>query len=151
MNGTYPLLLLLLFLMFSFLCYFWVNCLKISAEQQWKWGLSENEHNKITSEMLTVNMPSEGSNGTYPLLLLLLLFYFLWCSCVDSLEIRSKQKYNWILVIHKLNKITAEVHIVNTPSGYWMALNLCCCCCSCSIICAVSEESVSIKTVVQTF
>ena len=49
----------------------------ISAKQQLKLRIANNKHKKVLAETLMENKPSEGSNGTYPVLLLLLLFSFL--------------------------------------------------------------------------
>ena len=141
-NGTYPLLLLLL--LFYFLCCCCIDCLKIITKTKWNCNLAENERNKRTAETLIVNMPSEGSNGTYPLLLLL---FFLCCWFADCLKINAKQKWKWRWVENGRNKLTEKALIVNIPSGDWTALTLCCCCFCCSIFCAVSADIVSIKTV----
>ena len=145
-NVTYPVILLLLMMVLSFLCYWWIENLKISAN---KMKLKVIEERKKTAEAIIVNKPSEASNGTYPMLLLLLLplFYFLCCFCVDFLRISAIQKLNWRLVDNVRNKRTAKLLILNTPSGDITALTLYCCCCCCSISCAVAVEIVWIKTV----
>ena len=48
-NGTYPVMLLLLFILFSFLCCFCGDFLIISANQKWNLRLSDNEQKKIDS------------------------------------------------------------------------------------------------------
>ena len=69
----------------------------ISADQQRKWMLEKNEQNKRTAETLIVNTESDGSNSTYPVLLLFPVFYFLCCWCINFLKIISEQKWNWRL------------------------------------------------------
>ena len=130
-----------------FLCCWYVDCLKRSAEQKCNWRLAENEWNKKTAETLFVNTPSEGLTGTHPLLLMLLFLLlflvlsFLCCYCVDFLKISAKQKWNWRLAENGRNKRTVEVLIVNTPSGDWAALTLYCCL-YCYIFCAVAADIV---------
>ena len=55
-----------------------------NAKQHRKLSLGENEWNKRTSGMRTINNPSESSNGTYPVLLLF-LFLVGFFDAVDAL------------------------------------------------------------------
>ena len=149
-TDTYPTLLLLLLPLFYFLCCCWVDCLKTSAIQKWNWRFAENGRNIRTAEALIINIPSEASTENYPMLLLLMLllplFSFLCCFCVDWLKIGAIQKWNWRLSENGRNIRTAEALIVNMPLGDQPKLTLCCFCCCCSIFCAVSATIVWIKT-----
>ena len=90
----------------------------INADQQWKWRLEKNEYDKTMAKILIICIASDGSNGTYPgmLLLILLLLYFLWCWCVDFLKRSAKQKWNWGLAFNNCNIRTGGTIIVNTSA-----------------------------------
>ena len=149
--GTYPVLLmfLLLLMLFSFLWCWCVDFLKRSAKQKWNWRLAFKIQNKRTGETIIVNTPSEASNYTYPTIFMLLLplFSFLWCLCVDCLKISVIQKWNWILAENGRNIRTAEALIVNNPSGDRMEIILWCCCWCCYLFCAIAAKILSIKKV----
>ena len=86
------------------------------------------------------------SNGTYHLLLMFLLFYFLWCCCRYCLKISAKQQWNWRLAENEQNKRTTKMIIANTPSGDQILLTLWCCCWCCYLFCVVAADIVLIKT-----
>ena len=139
---TYPMTLMLMLPLISFLCCCCVNCLKISAILKRNWRLVDNGWNIKTAEALLVNTPSEALTKTYPILLLLLfpLFPFFCCCCVDCLKISAIQKWNWRWTENGQNIRTSEALIENTPWGDWMSLTLWCCYCWRSLFCAVAAK-----------
>ena len=64
-----------------------------------------------------------------------------------SIEIITKQQWNWSLVENKQNKRMTETLIVNTLSGDKTELTLCCCCFWFSFFGAVTAEIIWIKIV----
>ena len=84
-TDTYPMLFLLLLSLLYFLCCCCIDCLKISAIQKWNWRLAENGQKK-NGRSADCKYAIMELNGTYPLLLLLLLFSFLCFCCRDCLN-----------------------------------------------------------------
>ena len=83
-----PYILLVFWLLFYLLCCFWVDFLERISKQKLNWRLSLKNWNKRTGEIIIIHTPSEALINTYPVLLVLLLplFYFLCCWCVDCLK-----------------------------------------------------------------
>ena len=144
------LMLMLLFLLFSFCDVTAENVLKyfpkkMKMKVRGEWTEQNNGGNTHRKYAI------RGSNGTYPLLFLLLflLLSFLCFCCGDCFLISAEQQWNWRLALNKQNKITAETIVINMPSGDWTALTLFCCCfCFCYFLFyVVAAEIVWIKIV----
>ena len=126
-----------------FLCCCYVDGLKISAKKmKLKVRVKLSEQNNCGNDHRKYAIRGSDRQLPYAVAVAVSDVLFLCCCYIDCLKISAKQKWNWRLAENGKNKRTAEVIIVNIPSGELTTPNLCCWYCFCSLLCAFAAEIV---------